>query len=186
MEQKENQRIMLTKRLLRESLLRLIAKKDIQKISVAELCRDAGINRVTFYNHYNIPFDVMDDIEKELIAQLDSDVKKESVNSKKTDSHQRESVCRFLREHLPVVKALFQNYSAESQFAYDLFQLSLSDEKLNQLFSDTHSPDKKRLMAAYIIHGAYGMLQKWILEDIELTAKEISELINKVSMAGIE
>ena len=48
MEAKENQRITLTKRLLKESLVRLMEAKSLQKISVSELCKDAGINRATF------------------------------------------------------------------------------------------------------------------------------------------
>ena len=46
--QKENQRVMLTKQLLKESLIYLMKKKEIQKVSVSELCHNAGINRVTF------------------------------------------------------------------------------------------------------------------------------------------
>ena len=53
MEKNENQRIKLTKRLLKESLLKLLTEKNIKKISVSELCQTAGINRSTFYNHYN-------------------------------------------------------------------------------------------------------------------------------------
>ena len=53
MAQKENQRIALTKKLLQEGLLRLLETKTLDKISVTVLCRESGINRATFYNHYN-------------------------------------------------------------------------------------------------------------------------------------
>ena len=53
MARKENQRITLTKKLLQEGLLRLLETKRLDKISVTELCREAGINRATFYNHYD-------------------------------------------------------------------------------------------------------------------------------------
>lgn len=49
MDKKENQRIMLTKRLLKESLIEMLAKKSIKKISVSELCTAAGINRDMLY-----------------------------------------------------------------------------------------------------------------------------------------
>lgn len=54
----ENQRIKLTKR-----LLRLLAKKDIQHITVSELCDGAEINRSTLYNHYVCPVDALAEIE---------------------------------------------------------------------------------------------------------------------------
>ena len=58
MAQKENQRIALTKKLLQEGLLRLLEVKTLDKISVTELCRESGINRATFYNHYTSPQDL--------------------------------------------------------------------------------------------------------------------------------
>lgn len=54
----ENQRIKLTKR-----LLRLLAKKDIQHITVSELCDGVEINRSTLYNHYVCPAEALAKIE---------------------------------------------------------------------------------------------------------------------------
>ena len=59
---KNNQRISLTKQLLQDALLRLMKNRRIQEITVAELCREAGINRSTFYRHYDIPSAVLEDI----------------------------------------------------------------------------------------------------------------------------
>ena len=56
---KDDQRIALTKRLLREGLLRLLSKTDLNKISVTQLCIESGINRATFYRHYEEPRDIL-------------------------------------------------------------------------------------------------------------------------------
>ena len=58
MEKRENQRIMLSKRLIKESLTRLLASESIHKISVRMLCEEAGINRSTFYKYYGSQYDV--------------------------------------------------------------------------------------------------------------------------------
>lgn len=71
MKQKENQRIALTKRLLKENLLQLMSGKSIQKITVRELCEAAEINRSTFYNHYGCPADVLLEIENGVVADLE-------------------------------------------------------------------------------------------------------------------
>ncbi len=60
---KENQRVALSKRMLKEGLMALLKKKNIRKISVNELCETAEINRTTFYRHYQTPHDVLIDIE---------------------------------------------------------------------------------------------------------------------------
>ena len=61
----DNQRVRLTKRLLSESLLDLMQQKDLDQISVIELCRKAGINRATFYRYYSNPVDVLQEIQSE-------------------------------------------------------------------------------------------------------------------------
>lgn len=78
MERKENQRIILTKRMLKEALLKLMETKSIQKISVSELCKEAGINRVTFYNHYSAPSDILTEMGDELISGM-QDASKEKA-----------------------------------------------------------------------------------------------------------
>ena len=69
MARKENQRITLTKKLLQEGLLRLLETKRLDKISVTELCREAGINRATFYNHYDSPQGLLTELEQKMKRQ---------------------------------------------------------------------------------------------------------------------
>lgn len=69
--EKGNQRVMLTKRLLKEGLLRLLQQKELGEINVSELCRESGINRATFYRHYNSPGDVLTEMGAELIGEIE-------------------------------------------------------------------------------------------------------------------
>ena len=66
----KNQRFMLTKRLLKDSLIRFMSKKEPQKITISELCKDAGINRATFYNHYNTPYGLLREIEMKMVKEI--------------------------------------------------------------------------------------------------------------------
>ena len=49
--------------LMDEALLTLLEKKDFEFISVKEICNKAGVNRSTFYLHY----ESMDDLLKETL-----------------------------------------------------------------------------------------------------------------------
>ena len=69
---KDDQRIALTKRLLREGLLRLFSKTDLNKISVTQLCIESGINRATFYRHYEEPRDILNDIKYEIFQEVEA------------------------------------------------------------------------------------------------------------------
>ena len=58
-----------TARLMDEALLILLEKKDIEEITVKEICEKAGVNRSTFYLHY----DTIDDLFQETIERLNND-----------------------------------------------------------------------------------------------------------------
>ncbi|WP_421017157.1 TetR/AcrR family transcriptional regulator [Furfurilactobacillus cerevisiae] len=63
-------RIKKTKLALRAALFTLLQKKPITKISVASLCRQAKINRRTFYIHYEKITDIFEEYEFYLSQQV--------------------------------------------------------------------------------------------------------------------
>ena len=67
-----DRRVKYTKMVLRESLIKLLQKKPISRITVKELCELADINRATFYTHYTDQFDLLRKVSDELIADIAS------------------------------------------------------------------------------------------------------------------
>ena len=49
---KSDQRVIITKMMLKEALLKLLHTRQLNKITITDLCRESGINRATFYRHY--------------------------------------------------------------------------------------------------------------------------------------
>ena len=70
--QKTDRRVLYTKMFLRESLLALMREMPISKITPTELCRRAGINRNTFYTHYQSAEELLSEIEEELFTKVRS------------------------------------------------------------------------------------------------------------------
>ncbi|WP_415996060.1 TetR/AcrR family transcriptional regulator [Gordonibacter pamelaeae] len=101
----ENQRVRLSKALLKEALVRLLETKPLDKITIYELCAEAQINRTTFYKYYGSQGDVLKDIENELFAMLETHL----VESVKGDEESLASVLRCLdmeqRKFLVLVNA---------------------------------------------------------------------------------
>ncbi|MCD8316718.1 MAG: TetR/AcrR family transcriptional regulator, partial [Eggerthellaceae bacterium] len=65
----ENQRIRLSKAMLKQSLLELLKEKPLSRISVLEICENAQINRTTFYKYYGSQSDLLKDIENDFLDQ---------------------------------------------------------------------------------------------------------------------
>ncbi len=69
----------------REAIKRVFAemiseKKSIDKISVTELVKRAGIHRGTFYSHYDDIYGVAEDFENELLRDFFDNTKLSSIN----------------------------------------------------------------------------------------------------------
>lgn len=69
MEPAVDARIVRTQRQLRSAALTLAASAPIEDISVADLAREAGINRATFYKHADSPLQVL---REALVDDLDA------------------------------------------------------------------------------------------------------------------
>lgn len=72
---REDKRVKNTRQAIRNSFLKLIVEKPIERISVTELCRDAGVNRGTFYAHYTDAYDLRNSLETELYEAVLSRMK---------------------------------------------------------------------------------------------------------------
>lgn len=64
---KMDRRTRRTRLLLQEALLRLLADKPLNRITVTELTELADVNRVTFYAHYHDVYDMFDQLRIDLI-----------------------------------------------------------------------------------------------------------------------
>ncbi|MGN0801787.1 MAG: TetR/AcrR family transcriptional regulator [Candidatus Faecivicinus sp.] len=176
MKKKENQRIALTKRLLRESLLRLMSDKGIQSITVTELCEDAGINRSTFYNHFGSPADVLTDIEEGVFADLEYIWENNSGGKSIPVNKRVEALCLYLQEHRALAKLLFRNSDTNSGFAAKIINASNVRLAYEQDLSYIQSQDKLQLAITFLTNGIYYAIRQWLLDDIPIAPKEMGEL----------
>lgn len=66
----ENTRITKTKTALFTSLSQLLSTKEITDITIIELCREAGINKSTFYLHYKDIYECAEDCIRQIISPI--------------------------------------------------------------------------------------------------------------------
>lgn len=173
---KDDQRIALTKRLLREGLLRLLCKTDLNKISVTQLCTESGINRATFYRHYEQPCDILNDIKREIFQEAVALAEK---NAAKGDTKKwLEATCCYFYEHSDMLKILFR-YRTDDEFVMflnDRFNEQHPELKSKGYFSEVDE-DTMRLGAYYYAGGIYYILRQWLTEPIHKTPQEVATLM---------
>lgn len=65
-----NPRLMKTKESLLESLIRMLEEQNLDAITVSDLCKEACINRTTFYKYYSVPEDVLIEAIEKILDEV--------------------------------------------------------------------------------------------------------------------
>lgn len=180
MAQKENQRIVLTKKLLQEGLLRLLESKSLDKISVTELCRESGINRATFYNHYNSPQELLADIEYKITEDLN-----QIIGSPRTTQEvieRTEAVCTYFYNNSRTILILHRCYS-DGDINVTLHNLNQNFQlfHLNSRYSKNLNEEGIQLVTVFFYTGCYSLLLDWLQRDMKMTPKEVATLMIRLA-----
>lgn len=110
---KTDRRTLYTRMVIKESLLMLLGEKNYGDITVADLCREADLNRGTFYLHYNNIPQVIEELFDDAIGNMHS-VLAQIGCTVATDEKCAYPLCRFLRENKKY-QPLFFSDSLRSQ-----------------------------------------------------------------------
>ena len=154
-----NQRIMLTKKLLKTSLTDLLQTQSIYHISIRELCENAGINRSTFYKYYGSQFDLLYEMEQDLLASI------EEVLALQTDysTNAIEQILIYLENDIAFVRLLI-NSNVDPEFPKKLFSLPPILRMLNELMAGAPE-EESEYRHRFLLFGAYEAVRTWVNKD---------------------
>ena len=175
MNTKNNQRSRLSKLLLKNALLDLLAEKGmVEKISVRELCEKAELNRSTFYAHYNEPRDVLAETEEEILTETAEYIRK--IGAEKTGGGKEflAAFFRYVRENDKTFRVLLIT-AADPSFKSRFMQISLL-----QLFEHlqlTIEQERQQYVYSYLLNGSFGVITQWIRADYAASVSEIVDLL---------
>lgn len=172
-----NQRIALSKRLIKEALLRLLKKMPLAKISISALCKEAQINRTTFYRHYETPDDVLLEIALDFIKQFNRSLS--ASNETPDEKRFILKLCEFLAENADLIRLFMQNDVGEpyAEEIYQALSASFLGSKTVYYRNKPADGDTLRLINSYFCAGIFALIRRWIIEDIPKSPAEIADLI---------
>lgn len=181
MEKRENQRVMLSKRLIKDSLTRLLATESIHKVSIRTLCEDAGINRSTFYKYYGSQYDVLAEMEADLIGSI-ADMLNDG-DGVIPDKKKLEAICSYFERNMDFVQRLIGN-NVDPDFPDKLFSLPPIRQMLVDRLSVHYDGESLSYVYTFLVNGCYRLVQEWLSREERVSFKEIAflmwELIDKV------
>ncbi len=172
----ENQRVRLSKQLLKDSLIRLLNKKSIHNISVREVCENAQINRTTFYKYYGSQYDLLECIENELLTEIDGCLDPSDNNNFYI---RLEKVLSYAMDNIELCRLLFNN-NVDPEFPGKLISLPRIQEMLSQQFNGGYNEDEVKYISCFIVNGGFGIMRQWINAVNPESPKSIASLIDSI------
>lgn len=184
---KNDHRTRVTKMLIRRAFMDLLRQKPVQSISVKALCDTAGINRGTFYAHYNDIYDLLGQIENEMLHDLETVLK--PLLEMDAESFPRlritTEIFRCLRDNADICTVTLGPYGDKS-FAQRLIQIGREKcvEAYSRCFPEA-TPKQIELYYAFMSAGSIGLLENWLAEGMATSAEEIAEMAEAMMTQGI-
>lgn len=163
----------ITKKWIAGTMKKLMARKSIDKIRVTEICREAEIERPTFYYHFKDKYDLVAWIF--FRSAYDTDI----VSVESAAAHMNQ-----MRNDFLFYKRAFEDSSQNALWRYihEYFVNRYSDQAKSILGTDLLDTQTIFSIRLYCF-GTVGMTREWLLNDSITSAETIVEMM-LASMPG--
>lgn len=158
-----------------EAFLELLAKKDFAYITVKEICEKAGVNRSTFYLHYETIGDLLEESAKHIIDRFVDCMPQNTVDFlEKLNDRPLEELylitheylipyLNYIKEHRRVFRTTLEQASA---LKMDEAYLALNRHIFTPILERFHVPPEDRAyMMSFYINGLIAVINEWLKND---------------------
>jgi hypothetical protein len=180
-----NRQVNRSKKMIESAIIKLLKIKKINNITVKSLCEISDVNRGTFYNHYLDVYDLMNQIENNLVCELELSLSKYSPEQLKKDS-------------LPLFKEILEFIDQKADIVAILFKENESNLFLNKIINIfktraiyiwetiyTNSNSKNYdYFLEYAIHGCLGIINKWLQDGRKDNPSDLALLLDNIVING--
>lgn len=171
-----------SKNLIKKAVAKLIHEKELSKITVSDVIREADISRGTFYAHFPDIQSVFEQIETEEVKKLVNLVNR--AQSENTDIQDTNSFLSVIFNHL---YSDFEYYRMLMQSCFlnnylcriiDIYY----EETLNKLLSKDSNKDEAEanLFMTYTTSGAKDVIIGWLQGRIKGTPDELATRLSRM------
>ena len=165
----------ITKRALEQSLKNLLLKKPLTKITISDITADCGMNRMTFYYHFQDIYELA-----EWVCIEDG---KQALKDKKTyDTWQQGflQILEALRKDKAFFTSVYRSISREQlenylyRLTYDLM-MGVVEERAAGM---TVRPEDKEFIANFYKFAFVGLTLDWIKNDMRQDPAQLVEQLS--------
>lgn len=173
--------------LMDTALIHLLSEKDIEYISVKEICARAGVNRSTFYLHYETISDLLEEtgeyINRQFLSSFDGSAAEfiHRINSASLselvliNDDFLNPYLEFIREHKRVFQAVFRNPKCMKS---ELHLQNMRQHILKPIMNRFQIPeDEQHYRLSFYLNGIMAVIRDWIESNCADSTDRIKTII---------
>lgn len=170
------------------ALISLLKKKPFDYITVSEICEEAGVNRSTFYLHYETIGDLLAETTRYLLddflAYFSTDTKAIAINLADCELNDLIFICdKYLSPYLSYVKdhkeifgtALLYNQTLGFEDVYKRMFDNIFNPILERF---QYTPSNRQYVMMYYLNGVNAIILEWLRNGCDKSIQEIAEIIS--------
>jgi len=167
-------RVRYTKDTIRRYFLKLLKTTPIHRITVKKICELAEINRSTFYRYYRDPYDILEQLETEIINEFTKIVN--SINSRNFEERML-FIMKHLKENMTYYSIMFSENGNQAFISKMMdISLQLTKERYQVKGNKVFSKDQEKLFY-FFSRGCKGVIEYWICQDMKEEPQEIVDYL---------
>ena len=172
-----------------KALISLLEEKTFEYITVSEICKKAGVNRSTFYLHYENTVDLLDETVRFLLDDFSAhfNIDRNNLTKKFNESPLGElnfTSDEYLHPYLLYIKENKRVFSTvllhSDSFGFNKIFQRLYENIFNPILERYEYPpaDRKYVMMFYL-NGITAIVTEWLKDGCEKNVNEISHIIRE-------
>ena len=170
-----------------EALITILEKKDFEYITVKEICDTAGVNRSTFYLHYENTADLLKETTRYIIDKHFAYYKidKERI-SLRFETKTREELLFITEEYLTPYLTFIKGNQRLFKVSIKQFHSMNMDEVYGRMFEHIFSPILARFavpeaersyVMKFYLNGIFAIIMEWLGKNCADDMKAVTRVI---------
>lgn len=177
-----------TKELIRSTFVELIEEKGFESISIRDITMKAGLNRGTFYLHYQDKYDLMEKSQEDILIGLKHAVKDMNPTDL-LDYYTNDliyppilKVFEYLTENARLIKVLISSKGdpAFPKKMKNILKTSLYEKLVKLLGTENSLTIPYEYSTAFISSAFFGVIEQWLEKDVPHTPEEMANIHLKI------
>ncbi|SEG07617.1 TetR/AcrR family transcriptional regulator [Lachnospira multipara] len=173
---------------MHNALITLLNKKDFELITVKEICELAGVNRSTFYLHYDNSYDLLKEtieaVYKDFFSRFSADGYKEINLKEKSDEELFLITPKYLMPYLEFVEDNRKLFF----IMYEKNEMMGAEKTYEKWFKEIFGPiltrfgvsqEEQPFIMIFYLKGIIGIINEWLARDCKESKETIISIIQK-------